>query len=770
MGTIPGTYDYRLVALSVLLAMFASYAALDLAGRVTSAQGRARFPWLTAGATGMGVGIWAMHYIGMLAMSLPIPVSYHVPTVVLSLLAAIAASATALFVASRKQMNLGQAILGSLVMGSGIAAMHYIGMAAMRCSATITYSWKIVGLSVALAIAVSLVALRLAFRMRDQNEVSVGKVMSAIAMGSAIALMHYTGMWAASFVPSGIEPDLTDTIGISTIGAFSISCTSFFVLGSAIASSMFDRLIGQQKDDLNLARDRELYFRRMAEELPEIIWTANPQGEDDYFSQKLLDYTGMRFEQLCGSRWTVIVHPDDLDPCAVKWKHALQTGEPYDVQYRLRGRDGGYRWFLGRANPIRDDKGTIVKWFGTCTDIENQKLNEQVLEKQVLERTVELADTNARLQQEMSEKDAARRQLDQEHERMMADLEQRTERATLLASMGELLQSSISREEVADVALGFAPKIFPAARGAILLLNSSRALAEVTGSWADCKLPAIEFETADCWALRTGHSHAVLAGDSTARCAHAAGLECSYLCVPILAQGETLGILHLQAKGEVSRVDPVELSLRTTFAAQVGLSIANIKLRDALRTQSIRDALTGLYNRRYLEEILEREIRRSARAQQPLGIIVIDLDHFKNFNDSFGHDAGDAVLRETGLLLGKGVRAEDFVCRYGGEEFVVILPTANLEAAQVRAETLRAKMRELTILHQGKSMGMITISAGVAAFPEHGTTPRGVMAAADAALYEAKRNGRDQVTVAAVSHGQAESVRTAASSASGAPA
>jgi diguanylate cyclase (GGDEF)-like protein len=143
------------------------------------------------------------------------------------------------------------------------------------------------------------------------------------------------------------------------------------------------------------------------------------------------------------------------------------------------------------------------------------------------------------------------------------------------------------------------------------------------------------------------------------------------------------------------------------------------------------------------------------------------LDYFKKFNDTFGHDAGDAVLRETGLFLTKGIRAEDFVCRYGGEEFVLILPTANLEAAQARAEALRLKMRELTILHQGKSMGMITISAGVAVFPDHGITPREVMAAADAALYEAKRNGRDQVVTAAVSRGEADIVHGAAATTSG---
>ena len=161
------------------------------------------------------------------------------------------------------------------------------------------------------------------------------------------------------------------------------------------------------------------------------------------------------------------------------------------------------------------------------------------------------------------------------------------------------------------------------------------------------------------------------------------------MCIPILAQGETLGILHLQATDAAPQLDASELSFKTTFAAQVGLSIANIRLREALRTQSVRDALTGLYNRRYLEEVLEREVRRAGRTAQALGVLMIDLDFFKKFNDTYGHDAGDAVLRETGAFLSKGVRAEDFVCRFGGEEFVVILATADLESSRARGERLR---------------------------------------------------------------------------------
>ena len=279
---------------------------------------------------------------------------------------------------------------------------------------------------------------------------------------------------------------------------------------------------------------------------------------------------------------------------------------------------------------------------------------------------------------------------------------------------------------------------------------SPETTAEVIGSWTGCQVPVMEFEPVDCWALRTGHPHMVSAGDSSAPCAHAAGVKNAYLCIPILAQGETLGILHLQATDETPQLNTSELSFKTTFAAQVGLSIANIRLREALRTQSVRDPLTGLYNRRYLEEVLEREVRRAARATQSLGILMIDLDHFKTFNDTYGHDAGDAVLRETGLSLSRGIRAEDFVCRFGGEEFVVILPTANLEAACARAERLRVKIKELAIVHQGRSMGILTVSIGVAVFPEHGLSPKELMAAADAALYEAKRRGRDQVVVASL--------------------
>ena len=203
-----GVYDYRLVALSIVIAICASYAALDLAGRTTAASGRIRLIWLAGGAIAMGLGIWSMHYIGMLAFSLPVPVSYDWPTVLLSLLAAVFASAVALFVVSRQKMGWIRALAGSAIMGGGISTMHYTGMAAMRLAAMCSYDPLLLTLSVVFAILISLVALSLSFRFREDARASLlRKTGSAAVMGAAIPVMHYTGMAAARFTPSSIVPD-----------------------------------------------------------------------------------------------------------------------------------------------------------------------------------------------------------------------------------------------------------------------------------------------------------------------------------------------------------------------------------------------------------------------------------------------------------------------------------------------------------------------------------------------------------------------------------
>jgi two-component system, sensor histidine kinase and response regulator len=248
-----GTYDYRLVALSVVIAICASYAALDLAGRVTAARGSSRAIWLSGGAAAMGTGIWAMHYIGMLAFSLPIPVFYYWPTVLLSLLAAIAASGVALYVVSRPTMNLWSAAVGSIFMGAGIAGMHYLGMDAMRVAAMCQFNSGLLAISIVLAVVISFVALVLVYRAREDNEGNfLKKIGSAVVMGAAIPVMHYTGMVAASFVPMDVAPDLSHSISITSLGTLGITLATMLVLAVAVLSSIAGRHYSARELELKL--------------------------------------------------------------------------------------------------------------------------------------------------------------------------------------------------------------------------------------------------------------------------------------------------------------------------------------------------------------------------------------------------------------------------------------------------------------------------------------------------------------------------------------
>jgi diguanylate cyclase (GGDEF)-like protein len=186
----------------------------------------------------------------------------------------------------------------------------------------------------------------------------------------------------------------------------------------------------------------------------------------------------------------------------------------------------------------------------------------------------------------------------------------------------------------------------------------------------------------------------------------------------------------------------------TTVPEQLGLALANLRLREKLRSESIRDALTGLFNRRYMEESLDLELARAQRALEPVGVLLVDVDHFKRFNDTFGHGGGDAILSALGGLLRGSVRGGDVACRLGGEEFLLILPGAPLAELPARADALRESVRALRIFHRGRPLDPVTVSIGVAAAPDHGGTRDALLRAADGALYRAKRAGRDQVAVA----------------------
>jgi diguanylate cyclase (GGDEF)-like protein len=259
----------------------------------------------------------------------------------------------------------------------------------------------------------------------------------------------------------------------------------------------------------------------------------------------------------------------------------------------------------------------------------------------------------------------------------------------------------------------------------------------------------------DCWGLRRGRPYTFGENEIDFLCAHVdPSVKNEYCCVPILAHGETIGLLHLVfgSEGERPHKEAIgeQRRLGLVCAEQISLAIANVKLRDQLRDQSIRDVLTGLFNRRYMLETCRREFSRAARAGQSISILSIDVDHFKKYNDNHGHDAGDMVLRAVANCLENLFRNEDISCRFGGEEFVVILPGADANAALRRAEQLRSKVEDIIVRYLDKNLPRITVSIGAAVFPDAGDNPQAVLKAADEALYRAKEKGRNRVELSGI--------------------
>jgi len=326
----------------------------------------------------------------------------------------------------------------------------------------------------------------------------------------------------------------------------------------------------------------------------------------------------------------------------------------------------------------------------------------------------------------------------------------------LLSELNEWLQSCNSLGELYDMVAEFLSRLLPGCAGSLYIYANSRDVLEGSKAWNGGAVQA-SMHPEDCWGLRRGHVYSFGEREIDFPCAHVGSAHAEqYCCIPVLAHGETIGLLHLEFRvGDDGVFRPEEIDeqrrLGLMCAEQISLAIANVKLRDQLRDQSIRDPLTGLFNRRYMLETCRREFSRAARGNQSVTMLSIDVDHFKKFNDNHGHDAGDTVLREVGNCLETVFRNEDVACRFGGEEFVVVLPGAPIEIGMRRAEELRAKIEGLSVRYLEQNLPRITISVGVAAFPEAGDNPQTVLKAADDALYRAKEGGRNRVELFAAS-------------------
>ncbi|HEX3466805.1 MAG TPA: EAL domain-containing protein [Candidatus Elarobacter sp.] len=539
-------FDLPLVVLSVAIAIAGAYVALTLGERVATHRGKVRYLWLGGGAVAFGSAVWAMHFTGMLALRLPIAVTYDIPTVVLSFVAAVVAAAVALYTTSRPKVSWTTSLCAAVAMGAGIGGMHYIGMFAMRMPATMAWNLQVVALSVVVAIVLSLVALRLSIRLRAASGARVGwhRVAAAVVMGLAIACMHYTGMGAATFFGGTGEPSNGMQLGSNALGVAAIAFITLVVLGFAALLAVIDRRFVAQDSALMQSQRR---LGMVVANAPVVLFAFDATGIITIVEGRRLTVLGHAAESMIG--------------------HSI---------------------------------------FEICANV--PALVEQ-----------------------------ARRAL-------------RGEEHTALSTID----------------------------GVILETH-----------WT-----------------------------------------------PVFAAGH------------VDSVVAVANDVTKRHRAEV-----------ALQHQALHDALTGLPNRAFLNERLAEVMDAAGKSRDPLALALIDLDRFKDVNDTMGHDVGDTVLQEVAQRLRGVLREQDLVARFGGDEFAVLLPhTVELEAIAIVAR-LRDALSAPCVIN-GRSID-VGGSIGLAVSPPHGPSPAALLRKADVAMYAAKRSGGGWVLYDAALDHLEEQLRTA---------
>lgn len=486
--------------------------------------------------------------------------------------------------------------------------------------------------------------------------------------------------------------------------------------------------IQRQRAEETLSKS-EQRFRDITENATEWVWEVDCQGKYTYSSPVVEKLLGYKPEEMLGKYFFDFFVPEEREELKDLTLGAFGDKQPFRdlVNPNLR-KNGEIVWLSTSGIPVLDASGNLLGYRGADIDITERKKAQEALE-------------NANIQLQA----------------LVQEAQERNSTMALLNDMSEMLQTCKNLEEAFSTIGHFVPKFFPNDAGSLYLLRNSKNLLSSVTAWGKSPPSEDMFAPDDCWAVRSGRSHQVEDPASGLHCKHItspASLASGYLCIPLMAQGVSLGILHVQFLSCATRERETEelkakQRLATAVAENLALALANLKLRETLQNQAIRDPLTGLYNRRYLEETMDREIIRSRRLKTPVGVVMMDLDHFKAFNDAFGHGAGDELLSALAHVITAGVRAEDIACRYGGEEFLLVLPGATLETTRERAENIRQAVKALQVKYQGRFLRSTTISLGVAIFPDQGQTAEEVITAADTALYRAKQAGRDRVEIAA---------------------
>jgi PAS domain S-box-containing protein len=365
------SYNIALVVLSVVVATIGAYVAVEIAQRVRTAGRRRRILWTCVGALAMGLGIWSMHFVGMLALTLPVPVWYDAVFTFGSVVAAVAGCAIAFIIFNRTSVGGWLLTVASGAMGAAIAGMHYIGMAGMRMGGDVIYDPIIVGISIAVAVAVSFVALALTRNLLDAGAVRgslLKKTGASLLLAGAVSGMHYTGMAAAHFTrgPAGWSPTGYLLFGTYQLGLW-IAISSIILVAIVLTVTRFVGLTSATKSR----------FENLLDLSPQVVWFGQPDGQITYCNPYWYEYTGLSERQTVGYGWANAIHPDEREQVVETLKSALQEGRDYEVEFRLRKKDGNHCWFLARGRTGHDASGEVDAWLGIAMDIEERKRAEQ---------------------------------------------------------------------------------------------------------------------------------------------------------------------------------------------------------------------------------------------------------------------------------------------------------------------------------------------------------------------------------------------------------
>ncbi len=481
----------------------------------------------------------------------------------------------------------------------------------------------------------------------------------------------------------------------------------------------------EMKTVADALRDSEELFRSMVESLGEGVGIVGPDEKFVFANAAAHEIFGLSEGRLAGRGLEEFTTADQFALMREQTK-ARQQGQKTNYELDITSADGKRRTLLLSAIPRFNRAGAFAGSLGVFTDISERKRME-----------------------------ASTREANERLKLSVKELEARTTEMTLLSELYDAFQSCKQEDEIYKYTVQFAQKLFPKTSGALYIFKASRNMLETVARWGEAA-PAQDFIVEDdCWGLRRGKAYVMDDPSSQLPCRHveqAGRTPSGYICEPLISGGQMMGLLYMEdmTAAPVSKADlarRLKVQLAANFRERILLGLSNLRLSEKLVQQSIRDPLTDLFNRRYMEETLEREMFRATRAQLPLGVIMIDIDHFKSFNDNYGHEAGDVMLKAIAKFLQDQVRREDIACRYGGEEFTLIMPGAALSIVVSRAELLVKQAELLQVPFSAQTLGPVTLSLGVAMFPEHGRTGGLVLQAADEALLTAKRAGRNRVVV-----------------------